>query len=98
MEEPFQLDDTPVPPEPQLKELPLTLGNLARIPLLALLRLYQNTLSKAVPSGTCRFYPTCSHYTYQAIYKYGALKGTLMGIWRVLRCHPFNPGGYDPVP
>jgi len=97
MEDPFQLDDMPVPPEPQLKELPLTLGNLARIPLLALLRLYQNTLSKTVPPGTCRFYPTCSHYTYQAIYKYGALKGTLMGIWRVLRCNPFNPGGYDPV-
>ncbi len=46
---------------------------------------------------SCRFYPSCSHYGYQAIYKYGVLKGGSMAIWRVLRCNPFNPGGYDPV-
>lgn len=84
--------------EPRLRDLPLTWRNLARFPLLAVIRLYQNTVSPSLPPNTCRFYPTCSHYGYQAIYKYGALKGTGMAIWRVLRCNPFNPGGYDPVP
>jgi putative membrane protein insertion efficiency factor len=84
--------------EPRLRDLPLRLENLARFPLLALLRLYQLTISKALPANTCRFYPTCSHYGYQAIYKHGALKGTFLTIWRVLRCNPFNPGGFDPVP
>jgi putative membrane protein insertion efficiency factor len=85
-------------PDPRLRDLPLTLWNLPRLPLLALIRLYQKTLSRAVPPDTCRFYPTCSHYGYQAIYRHGAIKGTLLAIWRVLRCNPFNPGGYDPVP
>ena len=84
--------------EPRLRDLPVTLGNLPRIPLLALIRLYQATFSRALPADTCRFYPTCSHYGYQAIYKYGAIKGGLMAAWRVLRCNPFNPGGIDPVP
>jgi putative membrane protein insertion efficiency factor len=85
-------------PEPRLRDLPLKLTNLPRMPLLALIRLYQMTLSRVIPPDTCRFYPTCSHYGYQAIYKYGALKGSLMAAWRVLRCNPFNLGGYDPVP
>jgi uncharacterized protein len=84
--------------ELRLREMPFTPGNLPRIPLLAVIRLYQMTLSRAMPAGTCRFYPSCSHYGYQAIYKYGAIKGTLMAGWRVLRCNPLNPGGYDPVP
>lgn len=84
--------------EPRLRDIPLQLKYLPRIPFLALIRLYQNTLSLTLPEGTCRFYPTCSHYGYQAIYKYGAIKGSFMAIWRVLRCNPFNPGGYDPVP
>ncbi len=86
------------PPEPRLRDLPLRLPNLPRIPFLALIRLYQMTISKTLPQGTCRFYPTCSHYGYQAIYKYGAIKGSIMAVWRVLRCNPFNPGGFDPVP
>ena len=90
--------DHEFPPEPHLRDLPLRLRNLPRLPLLALIRLYQKTISQALPSGTCRFYPTCSHYGYQAIYKYGAIKGSLMAAWRVLRCNPFNPGGFDPVP
>ena len=85
------------PEEPRLCDLPHTPRNWARIPLLGLIRLYQMTLSRGLPEGTCRFYPSCSHYGYQAIYKYGALKGSLMAGWRVLRCNPFNPGGYDPV-
>ena len=84
--------------EPRLRDIPVTWKNFARIPLLALIRLYQNTISLSLPPDTCRFYPTCSHYGYQAIYKYGVFKGGLMAAWRVLRCNPFNPGGIDPVP
>lgn len=62
-----------------------------------LIRGYQRFISPGLPS-TCRFYPSCSEYTYQAIDKYGALRGGWMGIRRVGRCHPFHPGGYDPVP
>ena len=65
--------------------------------LLGLIRLYQMTLSKMLPPS-CRFTPSCSHYGYDAIAKYGALKGGWLAIKRVARCHPFNPGGYDPVP
>ena len=83
--------------EPRLRDMPRTPWNLPRIAVLALIRLYQMTLSKGMPANTCRFYPSCSHYGYQAVYKYGALKGSAMAIWRVLRCNPFNPGGYDPV-
>jgi len=83
--------------EPSLKDIPLTWGNLPRLPLLALIRFYQLTISRALPAGTCRFHPTCSHYGYQAIARYGLFKGGWMAAWRVLRCQPFNPGGYDPV-
>jgi putative membrane protein insertion efficiency factor len=84
--------------EPALNEIPLTWKNLARIPALALIRFYQNTIGRAMPIEVCRFTPSCSHYTYQAIAKYGLLKGGWLGIRRILRCHPLNPGGYDPVP
>jgi len=83
--------------EPRLRDLPIRLLNIPRLILLAFIRLYQVTLSRGLPANTCRFYPSCSHYGYQAIYKHGALKGSLMAAWRVLRCNPFNRGGYDPV-
>jgi hypothetical protein len=86
------------PPEPRLRDLPLRLQTVARWPALMLIRLYQVTISRGLPEGTCRYYPTCSHYGYQAIYKHGLLKGSLMAIWRVLRCNPFSKGGLDPVP
>jgi putative membrane protein insertion efficiency factor len=86
------------PNEPRLKDLPRSVANWPRLVLLALIRFYQMTLSKGLPPNTCRFYPSCSHYGYQAIYRFGALKGSLMAAWRVLRCNPFNPGGFDPVP
>jgi putative membrane protein insertion efficiency factor len=84
--------------EPRLRDLPRSIGNWPRIAVLSLIRLYQMTLSRGMPENTCRFYPSCSHYGYQAVYKYGAIRGSLMAGWRVLRCNPFNPGGYDPVP
>ena len=90
--------DLEFPPEPNLRDMPVTLWNIPRLILLSLIRLYQATFSRALPADTCRFYPTCSHYGYQAVYKYGVLKGGLMAAWRVLRCNPFNPGGFDPVP
>ena len=65
--------------------------------LLGLIRLYQSTLSRVLPP-TCRFYPSCSHYGYQAILRYGPWRGGWLAIKRVARCHPWNPGGYDPVP
>ncbi len=58
---------------------------------------YQKFLSPCLPNS-CRFTPTCSQYCYEAIEKYGAIKGLYLGIRRILKCHPFHPGGYDPVP
>ena len=65
--------------------------------MLKLIRFYKRFISPALPSA-CRFTPTCSMYTYEAIEVYGAYKGTWMGLKRIMRCHPMNPGGYDPVP
>lgn len=83
--------------DPPLRDLKLSPWTLLRFPVLALILLYQNTLSRALPGNTCRYYPSCSHYTYQAIYKYGLLRGGVMGAWRILRCNPFSKGGYDPL-
>jgi putative membrane protein insertion efficiency factor len=84
--------------EPPLRDISFNLRNLPRLILLLPIRFYQLLISPSLPSNTCRFYPTCSHYAYQAIYKHGAIKGGLLAAWRVLRCNPFNPGGIDPVP
>lgn len=64
---------------------------------LRLIRLYQQTVSQVTPP-TCRFIPSCSEYGYQAIEKYGLLRGGWLAVRRLVRCNPFNPGGYDPVP
>ena len=63
---------------------------------LGLVRLYQLTVSRLLPSS-CRFYPSCSEYTRQAMERYGLQRGVWLGVKRLSRCHPFNPGGYDPV-
>ncbi len=62
-----------------------------------LIKVYQRTLSRVLPPS-CRFYPSCSEYGVQALRKYGVFKGGWLTVKRVSRCHPFNPGGYDPVP
>jgi len=81
----------------QLRYVPRIIG-------LKLIKLYQKTLSpdhgplaRLYPNGYCRFHPTCSMYTFQAVEKHGLFKGAMMGCWRVLRCNPWSKGGEDPV-
>jgi len=69
--------------------------------LLAALAFYKRWLSPAIHSlgiGGCKFRPTCSEYAAEAITIHGPLRGSVMACWRILRCHPFSPGGFDPVP
>jgi hypothetical protein len=70
---------------------------MIRAALLFLIRLYQMTLSRLI-GPSCRFEPSCSHYTATCIERFGALRGSWLGIKRIGRCHPLNPGGYDPPP
>ncbi len=65
--------------------------------LIGLIRGYQLLISPILPPS-CRFYPSCSHYAHQAVAKHGAGKGSWLSVRRLVRCHPFHPGGYDPVP
>jgi uncharacterized protein len=65
--------------------------------LLALIRVYQYTL-RPLLGANCRFYPSCSDYAREALEKHGAMKGVWLAVRRILRCHPYHPGGYDPVP
>lgn len=71
-------------------------GKPVKIILLTLLRLYKVAISPLLPPS-CRFVPTCSEYASEAVSRYGALRGGWMGVRRLARCHPFHPGGYDPV-
>ncbi|MGE4517911.1 MAG: membrane protein insertion efficiency factor YidD [Desulfobacteraceae bacterium] len=63
---------------------------------LLLIRFYQLAISPYL-GNNCRFYPTCSAYSYQAIEKYGIIKGLFLSVKRILKCNPFHPGGYDPL-
>lgn len=71
-------------------------GPVGRL-LTAAIVAYRRWISPALPAR-CRFYPSCSAYAVEAVAAHGALRGTGLAIWRLLRCQPFNPGGYDPVP
>ena len=66
-------------------------------PFIIVIKLYQMTVSPLLGQN-CRFYPTCSAYAVQAVEKYGPVRGTVLAVKRIMRCHPFNPGGFDPVP
>lgn len=88
-----------------MKQIFQTFSVLLKIMVLSAIRFYQKTLSfdhgplaKLFPFWGCRFYPSCSNYTYQAIVKYGVFKGSFLGLKRLLRCHPWTKGGPDPVP
>lgn len=72
------------------------LSQILKNVLIGAIRLYQKYISPLKPPS-CRFYPSCSQYALDAIKKYGSIKGTFMSVRRILKCHPFNPGGYDPV-
>lgn len=67
--------------------------------LLGMIKFYKNVKNTFFKNhkGICKFTPSCSEYSYQAIEKYGAFKGTMLAIWRILRCNPFSKGGYDPL-
>jgi putative membrane protein insertion efficiency factor len=65
--------------------------------LTAIVVAYRRYVSPALPAR-CRFYPSCSAYAQEALARHGAVRGTGLAVWRLLRCHPFHPGGYDPVP
>jgi uncharacterized protein len=75
----------------------MPMKRLFTYPLLFLILIYRKIVSPLKPP-TCRFYPTCSAYALEAIKKYGALKGSGLAVRRILRCHPMNPGGFDPIP
>jgi putative membrane protein insertion efficiency factor len=64
--------------------------------LIALIKFYKYFISPVLP-GSCRFYPSCSEYALEAVSRYGAVKGTYLALRRIARCHPFHPGGFDPV-
>ena len=66
--------------------------------MIHMIRFYQKYLSPLKVRTHCIYTPTCSKYAIEALEKYGALKGSLLAIWRILRCNPFSKGGYDPVP
>lgn len=65
--------------------------------MIGFIRFYQIVISPLKPP-TCRFYPTCSHYGLESVKRFGALKGGWLAVKRIIKCHPFHPGGFDPVP
>lgn len=75
----------------------MSLLDLPRRALAGLIRGYQIVLSPLLPPS-CRFHPSCSQYALEAVNRHGAMKGTWLAARRLAKCHPFNPGGYDPVP
>ena len=73
------------------------IGRVVRAGLVLAVRGYQVAISPLLPPS-CRYYPTCSQYAVEALERHGAWRGSWLALRRILRCHPFRPGGYDPVP
>lgn len=71
---------------------------IIKIILIQLIKFYKKFLSPLKGHPTCKYYPTCSSYAIEALEVHGVIKGSLLAIWRILRCNPFSKGGYDPVP
>jgi putative membrane protein insertion efficiency factor len=84
------------PEEPENQSQPVKVSLAAR-PLIFLVRIYQ-ALGRPFLGGQCRFYPTCSDYAVEALRVHGAIRGSWLAIWRILRCQPLCAGGFDPVP
>jgi len=82
---------------PRVESAAGALGLAPRRLVAALIRGYQRFVSPALPPS-CRFHPSCSQYALEAVTRYGALRGSWLAARRLARCHPFNPGGFDPVP
>lgn len=72
--------------------------NILKNILIKLIKIYQKFLSPLKRYGCCKYYPTCSNYAIEALEVHGPIKGSLLTVWRILRCNPFSKGGYDPVP
>ncbi len=79
-----------------VKGIQVSISSILKHFVLTLIRIYRVNISPFKPQ-VCRFYPTCSKYMYEAVERYGVLKGLAMGLTRISKCHPFNPGGYNPV-
>ncbi len=79
-----------------IRKVIIKVESLITFILMSLVWIYMKLISPLKPQ-TCRFYPTCSQYTFDALMKYGFLKGSYLGLKRIISCHPFNPGGYYPV-
>ena len=90
-------DDGPQPTIPAPLRPRVSALNLPRLLGWYLIRGYQVAIGPALPPS-CRFYPSCSNYALEAVAKYGLLRGSVLTAWRLMRCHPFHPGGVDPVP
>ncbi len=74
------------------------IAQMPRVVLMGAVRMYQSTIGPALPRGACRFEPSCSHYAYTALERYGVFRGTWLAVRRLARCQPFGGSGYDPVP
>jgi uncharacterized protein len=90
-------DASAATPESSTRPIVDRLGGLAALPLIGLVRFYQLFISPLTPP-TCRYYPSCSTYALTALRRFGPIKGTWLAVRRVLRCHPWAPGGVDHVP
>ena len=75
----------------------INLSVAAKLPVLGMIRFYQVMISPML-GGNCRFYPSCSKFAYDAVSMHGPVKGLFLALVRLLKCHPYNPGGFDPVP